>query len=172
MEIIKILNPDDVFWKDYKELRLQALFEEPQAFGSSYADESIKSDEEWKKRLENYKKGEHNWMFFAQVDKKLVGMLGAFQDATDIEKREATIIAMFVIEEYRGKGIAKMLMQRILQELAIKKMAKVKINLNVDQTIALKMYEKFGFVVQDKVNYMMGDGKYHNEYKMEKMLVT
>lgn len=171
MEKILILEPDEVSWTAYKTLRLQALQHEPQAFGSSYTTEIKTSDEEWQRRLDNYIKGEHDWMFFARVDNKLVGMLGAFQTEEDEKEHAATIIGMFVTREYRGKGIATMLMKRILDELKAKHMLYVKINVNVDRVIALQMYQKFGFVIKKKLNFMMGDGKYHDEYAMQMKLV-
>jgi len=40
-------------WREYKELRLEALEADPTAFGSSAEDEAQLSDAEWAKRAQN-----------------------------------------------------------------------------------------------------------------------
>ncbi|MBI2011554.1 hypothetical protein HYS91_02180 [Candidatus Daviesbacteria bacterium] len=60
IEIIK-LNPNR--WEEYKELRLQALKENPEAFGSTYEEAADKPDKEWKSRLEKVQKLKNYWMF-------------------------------------------------------------------------------------------------------------
>ena len=43
----QILTPKEVSWEDYKNLRLEALKNEPQAFGSSYKDQVNNADDIW-----------------------------------------------------------------------------------------------------------------------------
>lgn len=43
-------------WREYKNLRLISLQDEPSAFGSSYEKESKFTDEKWKERLRDEKK--------------------------------------------------------------------------------------------------------------------
>ena len=57
----------------YKELRLRALREEPQAFGSSYEANVNKPDSYWVERLNDVKSG-NGWLVFAEINDKLVGM--------------------------------------------------------------------------------------------------
>jgi hypothetical protein len=46
---IKILHQED--WLKWKNLRLEALYQHPEAFGSSYEEECNLSDNEFKKSL-------------------------------------------------------------------------------------------------------------------------
>lgn len=166
MEIIKLAIED---WQEYKKLRLRALKEDPHAFGSSYSDIVNDPEKEWKRRLENALKGETNWLLFAKENDRLVGMIGAFMEegATDA----VTIIAMYVPREERGKGISKMLMEGILNELSQKSfIKKVKLMVNKIQTPAVNLYKKFGFSEVGKLNFRLGDGKLADELVMEKNL--
>ena len=163
MEIGKLQIKD---WQEYRDLRLRALKEDPQAFGASYAENAKHSEEEWKRRLDNAIKGEANWLLFAKENDKLVGMIGAFieKGATDT----ATIIAMYVPIEERGKGISKKLMEGILNELSKKPfLKKVKLMVNKDQIVAVNLYKNFGFKEVGKLHFKMGNGQPAEELVME-----
>src|SRR5947209_7654165 len=107
LEIIK-LQPED--WQAYKSLRLEALRNEPQAFGSSYQENLQKPDVYWQGRLADAAEGKKSWLLFAKEKDRLIGMIGAF--ITD-EKDAAEIISVYVTKEKRGKGVSKALMTEI-----------------------------------------------------------
>lgn len=48
---ITIVIPPVSRWQEYKQLRLESLRKESQAFGAKYTDAKIKSDEEWIERV-------------------------------------------------------------------------------------------------------------------------
>jgi ribosomal protein S18 acetylase RimI-like enzyme len=167
MEIVKLPIID---WEKYRALRLRALKEDPQAFGSSYANNVNSPPEEWKRRLKKAQEGNSgSYLLFARAQDKLVGMIGAFmeKDATDT----ATIIAMYVPKEERGKGISKKLMHTLLVELAQKPHLKTaKLMVNKNQLPAFNLYKNFGFEEVGKEHFKMGDGNYAEELVMEKSL--
>lgn len=109
MEVFEIVKLEPSEWQMYKELRLKALRDSPQAFLSTY-EESVKiPDEKWQFRLQEAKEGETGWLMFARNKEKLVGMMGAFRkEVSDI----ATIVGVYVIRKERGKGIAKKLINQ------------------------------------------------------------
>ena len=49
MPSIRTLHPAD--WPLYRDLRLRALLDAPYAFGSTYAEESKRTDDAWAARL-------------------------------------------------------------------------------------------------------------------------
>lgn len=170
METVQILNSNKVKVSDYRDLRLRALKEEPHAFASTHASQKDDSDEIWGERLKRYQEENGNWMVFAAISQKLVGMLGAYQTKEDIKTNAANIIAVYVAPEVRGKGISKLLMERVLQKLKASKIITVKLSVNTSQTAALRLYERFGFSNIGKENKKLGDGQMHDEYLMEKDL--
>lgn len=167
MEIV-ILGPHEVSVEEYKNLRLEALLEEPQAFGSSYKDHKDLPDEKWQEWHSNYKSGERDWMVFAEMNGELIGMAGAYQTDENIKKNEANIIAVYVTKKARGNGVSKLLMNKLLNVLKNSLIKKAKLAVNKDQTAAVKLYESFGFIITGKDNMVLGDGIAHEEYVMEK----
>lgn len=168
MEIIKLPVSE---WKSYKEIRLRALKEDPQAFGAAYED-AVKFDEsEWRRRLENAENSDRSWLWFAQENQKIVGLIGAYmeKDATN----EATIVSVFVPKEERGKGISSLLMDKIISELSAKPyLKKINLTVNKDQVAAVNLYTKFGFVKVGEQNFKMGNGQKAVEFVMERQIST
>ncbi len=167
---IKILKPKDINWEEYKQLRLHALQTEPQAFATSYQTEKDTPDNEWQARLEKYKEGNGNWMFFASDGQSLVGMLGAYQTDDDREDMSANVIAMFVSGEARGKGVSKLLMNHLLEELKDKSIKKAKLSVNKEQEAPLGLYKSLGFEIVGDDEIKLGDNKTHEEFVMVKKL--
>lgn len=166
MEIVKLPLSK---WKSYKNLRLKALKEEPQAFGASFDENSKYSDNEWKRRLNNALEGKNNWLFFAKENDKLFGMIGAYLEkgVEDV----ATLISMFVSKEQRGRGVSRALMEKLLLELSKNNsLKKVKLTVNIIQKPAISLYESFGFKKKGTQKFRMGDDKIADEFRMERAL--
>lgn len=162
MNKIQIIRLPPGRWNEYKALRLRALKDDPQAFGSSYAKEVAYSDEKWQERT-------NDGVLFASNSNNLIGMMGIWQSQEDKESKTANIFGVYVIPEFRGKGISKMLMQSLLDELKSNtSISKLKLTVNKNQLSAVKLYEAFGFKITGQEKAQLGDGNYYDEYLMEK----
>lgn len=138
VRIIK-LSPND--WEKYRELRLEALKEEPLSFLTSYEEKKNDPPEKWQESLSG--KG---LLLFAQDSEKLVGMVGAFRETNPRLAHIATIWGMYVNANYRGQGIGKLLLQKILAEIKVLPgIEKIKITVNADKTIPYNLYKSVGF---------------------------
>ena len=128
---VKKLPPDR--WKEYRNLRLEALKNDPVAFGSSYEEEIKISKVIWKKRIKN--------TLFALLDGKPVGMIVyVFQNKLKT-KHIANIFGVYVKKEYRGKGIGKKLV-----ESAISSIKKNKVIVKIDLTVNPKQKKLLNFM--------------------------
>lgn len=159
---IQIIKLPPERWNEYKNLWLRALKDDPQAFGDSYNEMIALPDEKWQKRARDF-------MLFASNDDKLIGMLGIWQSDQDKENKTANVFGVYVAPEFRGKGISKMLMQTLVDEVkANSDITKLKLTVNKDQVSAVKLYEGFGFEIKSQEKIQLGDGNYYDEYLMEK----
>lgn len=160
VEIIT-LSPDQ--WQQYKAIRLEALTSDPQAFGRTYSEIAAREDAYWHDRLAMVKKGDL-FLFFARTD-RIVGMMGAKFDEHDASR--AVIISTFVKSEFRGMGIASLLLAHLLSALCHdSRIISVRLNVSVDQKNAVALYKKYGFVISKYSQRKMGDEKIHDEYEM------
>jgi len=159
-------------WYEYRDIRLKALKNNSQAFLSPYKKESLYSDTKWKQRLQSAKKGTNSLMYFARQDNTLVGMIGSYRNKDDLKNHSAQIWGVYVEPEQRGKGIAKALMSTLINKLSKNvEIITVKLNVNIDQEHAKKLYEHFGFKSFDTISQVLGDGVAHQVTSMQKSLL-
>jgi ribosomal protein S18 acetylase RimI-like enzyme len=122
-------------WKDFCNLRLEALQSDPLAFASSYEEEKLLKPEEWKKRVDN--------TLFALSNDTPVGMIVyIFNDKIKVI-HIANIYGVYVKKEYRGQGIGKRLVEgalRIIQQNA--NVTKIHLTVTTEQTAAIALYKK------------------------------
>ncbi len=160
------LPPDQ--WERFREIRLEALLEEPQAFGSSYAGMEQRPPEYWQGRLTDSAEGEKSLLLFAREGERLVGMIGAFYgEASDA----AEIVSVYTSKAVRGRGVGKALMEGILAEIEKKKgIRKAVLGVNREQVAAVELYRRFGFVTVEEKEEVREDGEVRYGYWMEKQL--
>ena len=164
---IEIITLPVSSWQEYKELRLRALKTEPQAFSSLYEKEIVYPDTKWQQRLQNVESGK-SWIFFGKLNGKLVAIIGTYKDEEDMKNYQVWIFGAYVDPEARRKGIAKLLMEKMLGELKKHKdITVVKLGVNINQESAKKLYEKFGFRTIKTETVLFGDGLKHEELIME-----
>lgn len=169
VEIVR-LEPDE--WQAYRELRLEALQESPQAFSSNYHEQAAYPESYWRGRLEDAARNKQSWMVFARAGQRLVGMGGAFRGGMDGDKRmdQAVVIAVYVTPSWRSRGVSKLLMYDILDRLKESGIRTAVLGINSEQRAALQLYELVGFRTVEKKMELMGDGIIHEMMIMEKLI--
>lgn len=156
-------------WSEYRDLRLRALQEDPEAFSSSYADSLEQPEQFWKTRLADAERGERSWLLFARKDNRLVGMIGAFIEGDSTET--ATVVSVYVPREERGNGISSRLMGEMLRVLSeIPTLRKARLDVNVSQVAAIRVYKRFGFSETGRKPAMTGAGEAVEQLVMERQL--
>ena len=87
----------------------------------------------------------HNKMsryFIALVDKKRAAYVGSWLTIPNAE-----ILNLFVLEEYRGQGIGKKLVDEVIKVCNKEKIDMLTLEVRVSNNYAIKMYEDIGFKV-------------------------
>jgi ribosomal protein S18 acetylase RimI-like enzyme len=142
---IRRLTEDDV--QDFYRLRLEALEREPQAFGSSPEEHRAMTVEAIAKRLAGGP-GDRSFVLGAIADEHLVGMAGFFQDERAKSRHKGRIWGVYVTEEWRGKGIAHVLLSEIIQRARAKpELGQLLLAVAAGQDAAKRLYESLGFEV-------------------------
>ncbi len=156
----RVEHLDATDWKVYRDIRLQGLSEEPQAFLRSGAEELAFPQEKWIERVNN------PYTLVAFIEDEPVGTVGAFvtEGATgDV----ATIVGMFVAKQHRGSGIGKALLGAVLEKLHQNKtIVAVQLSVNSQQLAAVNLYGSLGFMIVGEKEAVMGDGNLHIELVM------
>ena len=162
---VRIITLPPECWEEYRALRLYALQESPQAFGSSYADNVGHPDAFWINRLRDAEAG-RTPLLFAGDGNRLVGLIGAYIEPA--EPDVANIFTVFVAPDHRGLGLGSRLVDAILAEVRQRPRIRVaRLTVNVSQTAAIRAYQRAGFRTVATEHNMMGDGIEHDELIME-----
>jgi ribosomal protein S18 acetylase RimI-like enzyme len=136
-EIRQLQEQDWTIWKD---IRLEALKLHPKAFGSSYEEESLWTDESFKQNLVK------NDIFGAFINYKLIGVAGFFIYGPQKLKHRGMLFTLYVRQENRGQGIADQLLETVIQH-ARTRVLQLLCTANAENASALKLYKKHGFQI-------------------------
>ena len=152
-------------WKLYKELWLDALTSDPQAFAYSLEKVSNRTREDWKEDMERSFQS-NTGMYIAKTNDKYIGMMGYYPKG----ENNVNIFGVYVKRKFRGQGVSDKIMESILNSLSDNDEIKsASLTVNDEQTEAIDFYKRFGFeIVGETKNVKMGNGKPYNMLSMKK----
>ncbi|HAT4400021.1 TPA: GNAT family N-acetyltransferase [Legionella pneumophila] len=135
---MKIRQLFDADWHLWKEIRLEALTNSPESFGSSYEEEVFMSDTDFQNGLSK------GYVLGVFVDDLLVSCAGFYTLNSLKTKHRGVLWGMYTRIEYRGKGIATVLIQTLIQH-AKTCVTQLHLTCVVGNFVACAFYQKQGF---------------------------
>jgi RimJ/RimL family protein N-acetyltransferase len=140
---IRVLTEADVAL--YRPLRLRALQEEPESFGSAYEESAQRPLEEMAHRLRP--DPTTGTVTLGAFDPGLVGMVGLLRDSGIKMQHKAMIWGMYTVPEVRGRGVGRALLAALLAHArTVPGLEQVYLTVVTTQPAARALYESFGFV--------------------------
>lgn len=140
---IRVLTEADV--TIYRPLRLRALREEPESFGSSYDEVAARPLEEMARRLRP--DPATGTVTLGAFDPDLVGMVGLLRDSGLKTQHKAMIWGMYTVPEVRGRGVGRALLGALLAHArTVPGLEQVYLAVVTTRPVARRLYESFGFV--------------------------
>jgi ribosomal protein S18 acetylase RimI-like enzyme len=127
--VIRIVTPDD--WREWRDLRLEALREAPQAFSATLADWENAPEERWRQRL----RGTHD--LIADLDDRPAGMVTGFPRGDTVE-----LGTLWVAPHARGRGVGDALVRAVLDWAGHRT---VTLRVAEANTAATALYRRHGF---------------------------
>lgn len=135
---IRLLTVDD--WQIWKNIRLEALQNSPENFGSSYEEEYNWSDLEFQTGLKN------SDVFGVFIENALVACAGFYTLNFIKTQHRGVIWGMYTRPEYRKKGIASALMKYVIAN-ARSKVLQLHLTCVTRNLDAIHFYQKQGFKI-------------------------
>jgi len=157
----------------YWAVRLRALRDEPEAFGSSYEESKDRPLAEVTARLRSILEAGNfllgAWESDGQPEERLVGIV-AFERAPGRKNRHiGDIFQMYVASEARGKGYGRALMEALIARArALDGLEQLILAVVTSNTAAIALYRALGFEVYgvQRKALKLGDGHYLDEQLM------
>lgn len=137
---IRRLIPEDA--PVYRELRLRALREHPEAFATSYAEEHERPLTEFASRLA----GPEQVTLGAFDQDRLVGIATLMRSSKAKLRHRAGLVAMYVAPEARGQRLGRALLERAIAVAGEWGVSDVALAVTVGNHAARKLYAGAGFV--------------------------
>jgi ribosomal protein S18 acetylase RimI-like enzyme len=127
----------------YKELRLEALRNHPEAFSSSYEEEKDDPLERTASRLND----QNSFTFGAFTDEMLIGVVSLVLDTKTKIRHRGHIFAMYVTQNIRRTGAGKALISRAISQAKENGIEQLYLTVTASNEPAKKLYQSFGFKV-------------------------
>lgn len=143
---IRELTEDDA--AEYWALRLRALREEPEAFGSSFEESKDRPLEQTVQRLREGAASGDNIMLGAYDEGRLVGMVVIVRAPNEKSRHTANIYSMYVAREVRGRGYGRALLAAAVERArAMSGLEQVHIAVVTTNAAARSLYLSAGFEI-------------------------
>jgi GNAT superfamily N-acetyltransferase len=134
-------------WAAFREIRLAALCDAPEAFGSTAADAEKLDEEEWRRRLEQ------RAVFLAEVLTQPVGLAAGIGGD---RPGEAELISMWVVPARRGQGVGDRLVEAVLAWAVAEGFTSVGLWVAQGNARAERLYARHGFAATGRLQPMGG----------------
>ncbi|OAS16402.1 GNAT family N-acetyltransferase [Paenibacillus oryzisoli] len=165
---IRVLDEQDA--KIYQELRLSALQNNPEAFGSTYEREVHFTLEMVAERI----KPKKDTFVLGAVDESgaLIGSVSFVRESSLKTAHKGNVYAMYVAQGGRGQGLGKKLLSELIRKVAeIDGVEQMNLAVMSTNEAAKKLYESLGFIVYGvERNALKYNGQYYDEDLMVRRL--
>nr|WP_217474766.1 GNAT family N-acetyltransferase [Stutzerimonas stutzeri] len=130
-------------WCDYRNIRLRALRDSPDAFGSTYEAEAVRNDDAWESRIADAIASGTSRILVALNQQELCGLVWCKLSASDPEA--ADIFQMWVAPTSRGSGAGRALLEEALTWARGTGARRVRLDVAASNSRAMRLYKSCGF---------------------------
>ena len=134
----------------FKQVRLMALQEAPDAFPSTYTAALQRSVESWREQADSSAQGSDRATFIVFSDDLPIGMTALYRDEGKVDIGE--LLQVWVSPEYRGTRVVWDLMDAIFKWASENRFHKIIAGVTKGNARALKFYVKYGFSLMEETS--------------------
>jgi ribosomal protein S18 acetylase RimI-like enzyme len=131
-------------WRMYRDLRLRALADSPDAFGSTYEREAARAEEDWKDRLAAAVEEREQMPVVALDGTTPVGLAWGRVDEGDAAV--AHLFQVWVAPEHRARGVGRSLTDAVIAWARDLGVRTLRLGVTPSHPAALRLYRGVGFV--------------------------
>jgi ribosomal protein S18 acetylase RimI-like enzyme len=138
---IRRVKPEE--WGELRRIRIRALEESPDSFGSTATEAHRQADADWRAWARAGSSSSDTAVFVAVEQDRLVGLCGSF--LREREPTTAQIVAMWVEPDYRGNGLAEQLLDAASAWSTESGARELVLDVTETNQSARKLYRRAGF---------------------------
>jgi len=127
-------------WQALRDIRLEALRDAPDAFGSTYADQVKFTEADWRRRIA---RGGGFFAFVPEISaSEPVGLIGGYTEEPGVVE----LVSMFVSPRARGHGVGEALIDAVTGWARERGATSVHLWVTETNKHARRLYERCGFI--------------------------
>jgi RimJ/RimL family protein N-acetyltransferase len=167
MNSITIRRFDPSEWRLFREFRLAALKAAPGVFATAYEEALARSPEEWRDTI----CGPDHQVFGLFDGQSLIGITAAFTSREDPSGETALLAMSFIIPEYRGRGLSRLLYDARLDWIrAQPQFRRVVVGHRASNEVSRRANQHYGFVPIERNHRVWPDGSSEDEIQYELLI--
>lgn len=141
----------------FKELRLRALADAPDAFGETHADALARPDSYWANLTHSVTDPRRHVMFVAEDGPAPVGLVFGLRDADRADG--GRLGGMWVAPEARARGVGRALSEAVIDWARSQGFTRLALWVTASSPPAVTLYERQGFVATGRRNVLPSNPK-------------
>jgi GNAT superfamily N-acetyltransferase len=130
-------------WRTYRDLRLRALADSPDAFERTLAQEEGRPNTEWASRLASGVESRLDLPLLAVVDSEPIGLTWGRIESSNLDV--ANLYQMWVAPKYRGLGAGEMLLKAVIDWARAANASYLALGVTCGNNPAMRLYLRAGF---------------------------
>ena len=144
---VQRLRPEH--WRRWRELRLGALAESPEAFSSTVERERRLPDEVWRERARAFAEPARDRTMLVAVEAADGGWIGCA--GAIVEGGVPHVISVWVVPERRGQGVGGSLVEAVVAWARAEGHDRLRLDVVRGQVAAVRLYRRLGFRTTGRV---------------------
>jgi RimJ/RimL family protein N-acetyltransferase len=142
-------------WRLLRDVRLRALADSPQAFGSTHAGESAQPDYFWQERATAAAAGGERLTMIAEADGRWVGIAGGFTEPDEPDR--PWLVSVWIDPAWRGKSLGEELVGAVIAWARSRDAVQMQLDVAESSRAAIRLYERCGFLATGEKTPMERD---------------
>ena len=142
MEGARVRRVNEADWRALRDVRLGALADSPDAFGSTLEREQTFGDAEWREWAQEAGAGAAETCLLAWIEDEPVGIVGGF---VETGSDHVHLIAMWVAPQARRLGIGRALIDAVVAWAVEISARSIRLDVADDNADARRLYDAAGF---------------------------
>jgi GNAT superfamily N-acetyltransferase len=133
-------------WEAYRDLRLRALADAPEAFSATHAEEAGRPDAFWQERTRGGATLDDRATFVAEIEGSWVGLVSCLLfEPAGLGARPAWVVSMWVDPGARKQGVGQALIGRLVDWARERDVDVLNLLVTEGNAPAIGLYERLGF---------------------------
>lgn len=147
---VRRLRTDE--WQRWRDFRLAMLADTPSAYGTTYAEAAVMTDEQWRERTERMATSDETVMYVTEQAGEWLACAGGFR-----EEEGPVVFGVWTRPEARGRRAAALAVEEVVAWARRDGATEIHLGVTDGNAAACRLYERLGFAPTGRTEPLRSD---------------